>query len=54
MILEQLAVKLHQIEMFSHFDKVRLRGWEPPRSYRDRIQKCILLGTKLLSGGCAH
>lgn len=54
MIHERLAVKLHQIEMFSHFDKVRLWGWEPPRGCRDRTQKCILLGTKLLSGGCAH
>lgn len=54
MICEQLTVKLHQIEMFSHFDKVRLQGWGPPRGYRDRIQKCILLGAKLLSRGCAH
>lgn len=29
-IREWLAMKLHQIEMSSHFDKVRLRGGEPP------------------------
>lgn len=50
---EWRAVKLHQIEMSSHFDKVRLQGGEPPGGRRDRIQMCILLGTNLLSQGCA-
>lgn len=29
-IHEWLTLKLHQIEMSSHFDKVRLQGGEPP------------------------
>lgn len=38
-IHEWLTMKLHQIEMASHFDKVRLQGGEPPGAVETEV-KC--------------